>query len=146
MGFPMWEMECFLPHQWTKTSQSSAIPALQGTTGEDLHHLAAIRLQPGPTVSPEVLRIWKYTEYWPQDSYDAYESNGFSEPRLLHLPKHRKMLNSLTWDIWFSLIHKNTFDVQTACTLLQTSTTLPPHLLQAVLSGLLEILPPTLKS
>ena len=28
---------------------------------------------------------------------------------------HRKVVNSLTWDIWFSLIHKNTFDVQTTC-------------------------------
>ena len=69
MGFPMWEMEYFLPHQWTRMSQSSAIPALQGTTeGEDLHHLAAIRMQPGPTVSTEVLRMWKNTEYCPQDS------------------------------------------------------------------------------
>ena len=51
----------------------------------------------------------------------AYQRNDFSEPRLLHLPIQRKVLNSLTWDIWFSLIHKNTFVVQTTCPLLQAS-------------------------
>ena len=34
----------------------------------------------------------------------AYQRNDFSEPRLSHLPTGRKDLNSLTWDIWFSLI------------------------------------------
>ena len=41
------------------------------------------------------------------DSWDAYERNDFSDPRLLHLTIHRKALNSLTWDIWFSLINHN---------------------------------------
>ena len=36
-------------------------------------------------------------------SWGAYPRNGFNESRLLHLPRHRKTLNSLTWDIWFSL-------------------------------------------
>jgi len=31
--------------------------------------------------------------------------------------------DSLTWDIWFSLIHKNTSDIQTTCPLFQTSIT-----------------------
>ena len=30
-----------------------------------------------------------------------------SEPRLLHLPKHREARNSSTWDIWLSLINSN---------------------------------------
>ena len=30
----------------------------------------------------------KCAGYWPQDSWDAYERNDFSEPRLLHLPIH----------------------------------------------------------
>jgi len=51
------------------------------------------------------------------DSWDAYERNDFSEPRLLHLPIHRKALNSLTWVIWFWLI--KIFDVQIPCPLLQ---------------------------
>ena len=41
------------------------------------------------------------------DSWDAYERKDFSETRVLHLPIHRKVLNSLTWDIWFSLITNN---------------------------------------
>ena len=45
------------------------------------------------------------------DSWDAHERNDFSEPTFLHLLTHRKAQNSLIWDIWFSLIHKNTSDV-----------------------------------
>ena len=41
------------------------------------------------------------------DSWDAYERNDFSEPRLSHLSLPRKSLNSLIWDIWFSLINNN---------------------------------------
>jgi len=55
-----------------------------------------------------------------RDSWDVYERNYFSEPKLLHFPTHRKTLNSLTWDIWFSLIHKNTFEVKTTCALLHS--------------------------
>ena len=41
------------------------------------------------------------------DSWGAYQRNDFSEPRFLHLPYHRKALNPLTWDIWFSFINSN---------------------------------------
>ena len=41
------------------------------------------------------------------DSWGAYQRNDFSEPWLLYLPEHRKALNSLTRDIWFSLIKSN---------------------------------------
>ena len=37
------------------------------------------------------------------DSWGAYHRNDFNEPRLLHLPIYRKVLNSFTWDIRFSL-------------------------------------------
>ena len=76
------------------------------------------------------------------DSWDARERGDCREPRLPHLPIHRKALDSLTWDIWFSLIHKNTFDVQTTCPLLQTPIQLDssPYLLRTVFSGLLEML------
>ena len=33
--------------------------------------------------------------------------NDFNEPRLLHIPIHRKVLNSLTWDVWFSFFSSN---------------------------------------
>ena len=35
------------------------------------------------------------------------QRGGFTEPRLLPLPRRRKTLNSLTWAIWFSLISGN---------------------------------------
>ena len=41
------------------------------------------------------------------DSWDAYQRNYFSEPRLLHLPIHSKAINSLNWNIWFPLIINN---------------------------------------
>ena len=52
------------------------------------------------------LRMRKHRILAP-DSWGAYQRNDFSEPRLLHLPIHSKVLNSLTWDIWFSLINSN---------------------------------------
>ena len=68
--------------------------------------LTAIKLQSFPTKCPEEAQMWK-TENTAPDSWGAYQRNDFSEPRLLHLPIHRKALNSLTWDIWFSLINHN---------------------------------------
>ena len=80
-------------------------------------HPAALRLQPLPAVSPRSLQMWKHGMLVPE-SWGAYQMNDFSEPRLLHIPKHRKVLNS--WDMWFSLINKNLLiDVQTTCPLLQ---------------------------
>ena len=65
------------------------------------------------------LRIWKY-RILALDSWDAYQRNEFSELRLLYLPIHRKVLiNSLTWDIWFSLISNNLLMFPTTCPLLQ---------------------------
>ena len=40
-------------------------------------------------------------------SWGAYQRKDFRETRLLHLPIHRKALNSLTWVIWFSLIYNH---------------------------------------
>ena len=52
------------------------------------------------------LRVRKHRILAP-DSWGAYQRNDFSEPRLLHLPIHRKALNSLTWDVWLSLLNSN---------------------------------------
>lgn len=47
----------------------------------------------------------KTTEYGPR--WLRYVSKKwFSDPRLLHLP-HRKVLNSLTWEVCFSLMNSN---------------------------------------
>ena len=61
-------------------------------------------LQPLPLVSPKELRMWKHRILAP-GSWDAYQRNDFSEPRLLHLPIYRRVLNFLTWDILFSSIN-----------------------------------------
>ena len=53
------------------------------------------------------------------DSWDAYERTDFSEPRLLRLPIHRKMLTSLTWNIWFPLINSNLLTFRLPALLLQ---------------------------
>ena len=86
-------------------SWSSVIPALQGNSGRrralwgpGSHN----RLQTLPMGSLEELRVWKCKLLTP-DSWDAYERNDFNQPKLLHLPIHRKALNFLTWDIWFPL-------------------------------------------
>ena len=85
------------------------------------------------------LRMWKHRILAP-DSWGTYQRKDFSEPRLLHLPIHRKVLNSLTWDIWFSLINNNLLMFRTTCPLLQNSyiTWLPPCFLGAVSQSYLK--------
>ena len=49
---------------------------------------------------------WESRGPWPQRV--GYRSKEwFQWARLLHLPIRRKVLNSLAWDIWFSLINSN---------------------------------------
>ena len=109
-----WEIEYFLhiskqgchSHQWWQPSSVSCW-ALRELRTENTCRLAAIRPQPLLMVSPEErkLRKWKHRKLAPY-SQGAYQRNDFSEPRLLHLLMFRKALNSLTWNIWFSLIYK----------------------------------------
>ena len=69
--------------------------------------LASSRLQPFPKEwALRKLSMWKCRILIP-DSWGAYQRNDFGEPRLLHLPIHRKVINTLTLDIWFSLINSN---------------------------------------
>ena len=48
---------------------------------------------------------------WKQDAGPRWlrgiKGNGFRDPRLLPLPRHRKALNSFTWDVWFSLTNSS---------------------------------------
>ena len=69
--------------------------------------LVAIRLQLLPMVRTGIWGECETHRILTPDGWDAYERNGFSEPRLLHLPIHTKALNSLTWEAWFSLINNN---------------------------------------
>ena len=109
----------------------------------------ATGLQPLPMVSTE--GKCQLSRVLAPDSWDAYERSDFSKPRHLHLSKHRKVLNSLTWDSWFSLIHKKHFwrsDYLLFVENFYMNWPLPPtpSLLRAVLSGSLEMLFPSLKS
>ena len=62
-------------------------------------------------VHPEGESRWKGTG---EATYrwGAYQRDDINEPRLLHLPLHRKVLTSLTWDIWSSFINNNLFVFQ----------------------------------
>ena len=72
------------------------------------------------------LRMWKHRTLAP-DSWDAYHRKDFSEPRLLHLPTQIKALNSLTWDMWFSLINSNFLFVCFHCNYLVCVAETPIH-------------------
>ena len=55
---------------------------------------------------PRRLRMRKHKILAPE-SWGADQKNDISEPGLLHLPMHRKVLNSLTGDLWISLSDSN---------------------------------------
>ena len=125
-------------HQWEPLN-------LKEIRKKSICHLSAIRLRPFPTVSYEELRMWKHRILAP-GSWDAYQRNDFCEPRLLHLPVNRKVLNSLPWVIWFSLINNNLLMFLSAlcCNNLYILAPLLPS--QRSFSELSEMLSPRLQS
>ena len=66
----------------------------------------ATKLQQPLMMCSRILRMRKHRILAP-DSWGTYQRNGFSKPRLLHLPIYSKIPKYLTWDIWFSLINSN---------------------------------------
>ena len=73
------------------------------------------QLPPTLTVIAEELVVGGCEKSKRQDtgpSWDVYERNDFDNPRLLHFPIHRRVLNSLTWYLIFLT---QIYDVQTAC-------------------------------
>ena len=58
------------------------------------------------SVHPEGTRDERTQDTGPRE-LRCRSKDGFSKPRLLHLSLGRKALNSLTWDIQFSLINSN---------------------------------------
>ena len=132
-------------------SQSSVITALQRElvnpkgTQEGEEYLPSSSHQTTATPYGESwgrkLRKRKHRKLAPY-SRGAYQRNDFSEPRLLHLLIFRKALNSLMWDIWFSLIYKKAFDIYTTCLCCKTYSQpgSSPCFLGSVLSGSLEML------
>ena len=78
------------------------LPIPEGTQGEkNTYHLTA-PLLPLPMMSPEEVQDVKNTGCWPQTAEVLIK--GRISVSLLHLPIHRKVLNSLTWDIRASLV------------------------------------------
>ena len=82
----------------TTYSELVSLEGLRKKT-KNTFHLVAIKLQPFLIVNSEETQDVK-TGNWPQ-------IDDFSKPKVLYLPIHRKVLNSLTWDIWFSFINSN---------------------------------------
>ena len=99
--------------------------------------LAELRRGPGRTV-PVILQpsVISHGDPWgagvmgwggrgkAPESWDEYERNGFSKPRLLHLPIHGKVLNSLRYLVLLN--NQQSFNVQTTCPLLQLLYNLTP--------------------
>ena len=93
-------------HQWLESSYMSSW-ALRALRKENTSLLIVIRLQPFLTSEdePQGSSGCENHRTLALERWGVYEGNDFSEPRLMHLPTRRKVLNSLTWDIWFSLIN-----------------------------------------
>ena len=82
------------------------LPAMSGNKGGCSHQ--ANILQPVWPGALRRLRIKTNKNRIPaSDSWDVYQRNDFSKPRLLYLAICRKQLNSLTWYTWFSLINSS---------------------------------------
>ena len=77
--------------------------AQRATRKNNACYLAALELQPLPTVSTEELSGCEHTGYWLQIAEMHMKGMISVSPDSGHLPIHRKALNSLTGDIWFSL-------------------------------------------
>ena len=93
-------------HQQMQPSTVSwwAIRALRKE--KNSYNLADIRLHTFLKVSPKGIQDVKNRGYWPWVT-EIHMKEMTSVSWLLHLPIHRKALNSSTWDIWFSLINNN---------------------------------------
>ena len=120
-----WNISCHIneqgynSHQWIQTFKYEFLRPEGPWDGEQCLQSSSCQAAATPYgPSTEELRMWKSNQIksnqiksncrmLPPDSWAAYERNAFSKPRLSHLPIHRKALNSLTWDIWFSLINNN---------------------------------------
>ena len=136
---------CHISKQRMLQPSSHHITAAQTVSPEgtqDGNRMPAIK--PSATAAPQRctlqgLRMRKHRTVAP-DSWGADQRNDFNEPRLLHLPIRRKALNSLTGDVWFSLINSNLlmFWLPGVCWKNSYVSSLPPYLLGAALQSYLR--------
>ena len=89
-----------------KPSHGFTSQAVTASLTPDVHH-QTIRHCSHPNDAPRGDLGWKKQRPLALDSWGTYQRNDFSEFGCLNLPKHRKVLNSLTWNVWFSSIHSN---------------------------------------
>ena len=69
-------------------------------------HLWLLDLIATPQVEPTMLWMWKTEDTCPKVT-EMHMKGMIQWAQTLHLPKGRNVLNSLTWDICFSLINSN---------------------------------------
>ena len=110
LGF--WEMEYLLPYQLKKKKKGhhshQRLQSPQMVSWWALSKLMKERVSPS---SSDQTTLTPHSEPWGNsgcenrirapDSWDTFQRNDFSEPRLLHLPTYWKVLNSLTGDTDF---------------------------------------------
>ena len=96
---------CHNHQQLQPPSEGELVRTEGAQEGMNTCHLAAIKLQPLPIMNPEEAQDVKNTGYWPYIT-EVYIKGMTYVGGHLHPPMHRKALNFLTWDIWFSLNYK----------------------------------------
>ena len=90
------------------------------------------------------LRTGKLTS----DSWGACQRNDFNKPSDFHLPIDGRVLHSLTWDVWFSLINSTLSKFQLPCLFWKISyiSSFLPYLFGAVPWRYLRVCAPGLHS
>ena len=92
--------------------QSSSIPALHRWLSEPRENHACYQVAPSCYKLPPLTKVSKELRTWTVRSQEAgprerrcHGRNDCSEPRLLYPRIHRKVINSLTWDILLLFSH-----------------------------------------
>ena len=103
----------------------------------------AVRLQPLPVVNLKGAQDVKNTRSWPQIAemhVRCSRKERFLWAQILHLPIHRKALNSSTWDTWCSLTNNNLlmFRLPVLCCKTSRWPGSSPHLLEQFSQGYLR--------
>ena len=127
MTYVKWSISCHISKRGCHGHQQFQ-PSRTTRKENSTCNLATLGLQPLTAVSTEQ----KHRILAP-DSWDAYERNDFIGPRLLHLSIHRKALNFLIQETWFSLLNNNLLmlGLPTPCCKLLYNLTPPPSPLPA---------------